>query len=95
MLRLQDGETSLEAAILDFPLPVASGSFTSSSIGMAVNSSTKMGSSRLNIVSSCLAAEILLGSVSPPTISNVSLQNNISNTKVKYVLFLLVVYVLT
>ena len=28
--------SSLEAAILDFPLPVASGSFNSSSIGMAV-----------------------------------------------------------
>ena len=61
--------SSLEAAILDFPLLVASDSFTSISIGMGV---PKNGGTAVEIMNlSCIEAEILLGSFSPPPISNV------------------------
>ena len=64
---------SLQAAIFDRPPPVASGSITSSSIGTAVYEN---GGAAVEILSlSCIAAEILLGSFSPPPppISNVRL----------------------
>ena len=49
---------------MDFPLPVASGGVTSSSIGMAVYENEGVAVEILSL--SCIAAEILLGSFSPP-----------------------------
>ena len=56
--------SSLEAAILDFPLPVASGSFTSISIGMGVPENVGIVVEIMSLF--CIAAEILLGNLSPP-----------------------------
>ena len=56
--------SSSEAAILDYPLPVASGNFTSISFGMGVH---KNGGIAVELMSlSCIAGEILLGSFPPP-----------------------------
>ena len=63
MYKLNQRISSLHATILDYPLPVASGSFTGISIEMAVY---KNGGVAVEILSiSFIAAEIMLGSFSP------------------------------
>jgi hypothetical protein len=59
--------SSLVAAILDFPLPVASGSITSSFIGTAVHKNGEVAVEILSI--SYIQAEILLGSISTPQLA--------------------------
>ena len=61
--KLRDTHSQFEAAILDFPIPVAFGSFTSSSIGMAVYENGQFAVEIMSL--SCIAADIVLGSFSP------------------------------